>query len=117
METINDALIQAVKDLGGSKIVGPMLWPELLIDQAQKKLLDCLNPERQHHLTPEQASLILRKAKEAGKHEAMEFVCAYIGYSNPTPIEPADERAQLQKQFIAAKDVIVSLMGRMEKLG
>lgn len=117
METINDALIQAVKDLGGSKIVGPMLWPELLIDQAQKKLLDCLNPERPHHLTPEQASLILRKAKEAGKHGAMEFVCSYIGYSNPTPIEPKDEKAQLQKDFIAYAKSMAVMLARMEKLG
>ena len=38
MDSMNDALIALVKALGGSKVVGPMLWPEKMADAAQRVL-------------------------------------------------------------------------------
>ena len=115
--TPSEVLKQAVIRLGGSKHVGGLLWPEKETTQAARLLCNCLDDNRAEKLSPDQALLILKKANEAGYHDAMHTICDMLGYSKPTPIEPQDERAQLQKEFIAAKDVIVSLMGRMEKLG
>ena len=116
MESINDALIAAVKALGGSKVVGPMLWPEKMADAAQRHLLDCLNPERPAHLTPEQFQLVLRKSRQAGYHDAMDWLLQELGYQPPVPMEPRDENAELQRQFIAATSQMNELMQRMERL-
>ena len=53
-ETINEALIACVKACGGSKTVGPLLWPEKHAEAAQRLILDCLNEERPAKLSPEQ---------------------------------------------------------------
>lgn len=115
-ESMNDALIEAVKALGGSKQVGPMLWPEAAPDAAQRKLLDALNPDRPAHLTPDQAVLVLRKARLAGHHQAAEWLMHKLGYAAPQPVEPRNELAELQRQFIGAVEVQRQLLQQMERL-
>lgn len=114
--TINSALIVCVKALGGSKQVGPMVWPEVAPDAAQRKLLDCLNPDRPQHLTPEQLLLIARKARERNCHALAEFIAADLGYAHPEPIEPEDERAKLQREFIESTAALARLAERIERL-
>lgn len=116
MESINDALIECVKALGGSKQVGPMLWPEKTPDAAQRTLLDALNPDRPNRLAPEQVLLLLRKARAAAAHEALEWILADLGYAAPIPIEPVDELAQLQREFIQATQLLGQDLRRMEEL-
>jgi hypothetical protein len=116
MDSMNDALIALVKALGGSKVVGPMLWPEKMADAAQRVLLDCLNPERPAHLTPEQTALLLRKARQAGHHDALAWILADLGYAAPVPLAPRDEAADLQRQFIAATEQMATMMARMQAL-
>ena len=70
------ALVEAVKALGGSKVVGCKLWPEKAPDAAQRLLLDCLNDDRPAHLTPEHVVLILRLARQAGHHGAVGWLLA-----------------------------------------
>lgn len=116
MESINDALIEVVKALGGSKQVGCMLWPEKMPDAAQRALLDCLNPERAARLSPEQMVLLLRKARQAGFHAAAEWLLADLGYARPVPLEPAEEMAALQRDFLQATQVLTSMAGRLEQM-
>lgn len=116
MESINDALIECVKALGGSKQVGAMLWPEKSLDAAQRLLLDCLNPDRPNRLTPEQVVLILRKARQAGNHVAVEWLMQDLGYAKPVPVEPRDELAALQREFIQATQGMQALADRMQQL-
>ncbi len=116
MESINDALIACVKALGGSKVVGPMLWPEKPSDAAQRCLLDCLNQDRQARLSPEQIALLLRKARQAGYHEAAEWLMADIGYAPPVPIAPKDELAELQRRFIEAVAIVRCLGDKIERV-
>ena len=68
MDSINDALIDAVKALGGSKQVGPLLWAEKTPEAAQRLLLACLNEDRPEHLTPDHFALVLKLAKAKGCH-------------------------------------------------
>lgn len=116
MESLNDALIGAVRALGGSKVVGPMLWPEKLPEPAQRALLDCLNPDRSHRLTPEQVALVLKKARQAGYHEATAWLMEYLGYADPVPISPRDEEAELTRQFVQATENMSQMLKRMEEL-
>lgn len=116
VETLNEALIECVKACGGSKQVGPVLWPEKAPDAAQRALLDALNNERPAKLSPEQAMLIFRLARAKGCHVGMQFMAADLGYTMPTPVEPRDERAELQRQFVEAQKTMQDMLARMERL-
>lgn len=110
MDTLNDALIACVKALGGSKQVGPKLWPEKAPDHAQRALLDCLNEDRPAKLSPEQVLLILRMAREKGHHETINFILDSLGYAGAQPIEPKDEAAELRRQVLEmGRDLQVKL--------
>jgi hypothetical protein len=113
MENINDALIECVKAVGGSKQAGALLWPEKTSDAAQRQLLDCLNPDRPAHLTPEQVVYLFRLAKEKGYHDALGFVLTALGYAPTNPIEPKDEAADLMRKVIEGQAVLTTLMARL----
>lgn len=112
---VNDALQAAVTALGGYKKVGPMLRPELPIDQAAGWLRDCLNPARREKLAPEQVMLILRRAREAGYHAAMHFVAFDTGYK-ATPVDPQTQEAELQERFIAAVEHLQGIQSQMQRI-
>lgn len=114
VETLNEALIECVKACGGSKQVGPVLWPEKEPGAAQRALLDALNHDRPAKLSPEQAMLIFRLARAKGCHIGMQFIAADLGYTMPTPVEPKDEMAELQRQFIEAQKSMQDMLARME---
>ena len=46
----------------------------------------------------------------------MAFICRDLGYSDPQPIEPEDERAALQRQFIESTALLVKMAERIEDL-
>src|SRR5687767_12262575 len=101
MDTINDALIEVVKALGGSKVVGPALWPEKAPEAAQRALLDALNEDRPQRLDPERVMLVLRMARAQGCHAGIEYLGRTLSFAWQ-PIEPKDEADDLKRQFIAA---------------
>lgn len=114
-ESINEALIDCVKAAGGSKQVGPQLWPEKTPDAAQRALLDCLNEERPSKLSPDQVLLVLRLARAKGHHDGIAFVLGDLGYQPTQPIEPRDEAAELQRQFMDVMNKAETLVQRMER--
>lgn len=101
-ETLPDALRATIDALGGPKAVGVQLWPEKTVDEARRLLLDCLNPDRPHRLDPETLLLLLRLAREKGVHLAVSWMMADLGYARPTPIDPEDQLAEHERQFIRA---------------
>lgn len=108
-DDINDALRTLIKACGGTKAVAARLWPEKTIADAQSYLNDCLNPARPAKLSPEQVLLLLKWGRQAGCHAAMNYICGESGYSNPAPIEPESELAQLYKQYIEASRILARL--------
>lgn len=114
-EDINDALRAAIKCLGGTKAIAVQLWPEKTIADAQSYLNDCLNTARPAHLFPEQVLLLLRWAKERNCHEAMNYICAQAGYSAPVPIDPEDELARLQRDYINAVNLLASITPKIQE--
>jgi hypothetical protein len=118
-EDVNEALREAVRHLGGHKKVGPLLWPELLAEQAGNRLRDCLNPDRREKLSPEQVLLILRLACQGGFHGAMAYFAFNAGYEPPRPVVPEDQEAELQRKFIDAVEhlgAIQKQIGRVQSL-
>lgn len=117
VESPAEALREAVRAAGGIKAVAALLWPEVRPPEAgHRRLLDCLNDERREKLSFEQVLLILRTAREAGCHVAMAYISRECGYAEPQPIEPADEAAALQRQFVAAVAEQRRLLARVERL-
>jgi hypothetical protein len=102
-ESLNQALIDAVKALGGSKQVGHKLWPEKTVDAAQRHLLACLNEDKAERLTPDHLMLLLRMARDKGHHTPFFYVCGNLGYSEPQPINPKDELAELIREFMESR--------------
>lgn len=116
-ESLNDALDAVVKVCGGAKVVGCKLWPEKTPDAAHRLLLACLNEDRVEKLGPEHVLMILRMGRERGAHSAINFVARECGYADPAPIEPEDQRAKLQREFIEAQRSMQRLAERMERSG
>ena len=114
-ESLNEALIDAVKALGGSKQVGYKLWPEKTVDAAQRHLLACLNEDKPERLTPDHLMMLLRLARSIGHHASLSFILADLGYAPTQPVEPRDESAELQRQFMESVRIQSQIVDRMEK--
>lgn len=114
-ESFNDALRELVAALGGTKLVGSKMRPELPPDHAGRWLNDCMNETRREHLAPEQVLWLLREGRAAGFHGAMGYVNSGCGYSVPQPVDPEDERAKLQREYIEAAKAMAKLADRIER--
>lgn len=111
-----DAFSHLVSVLGGAKVVGAKMRPDLAPDAAGRWLKDALNGERREQLHPSQVIWLLKAAHESGIHDAMRWIAAECGYTTPDPISPPDEMAELQRQFIAASKQMQQMTSRMESL-
>lgn len=114
-ESLNEALTDAVRALGGSKKVGAALWPAIPMDEAKNRLNACLNITRPEKLSLSEILFILRWAREIGYHGAMHFIGQECGY-HVEPVEPADEHAKLQRDYIEAVKLQAKIAARLEKL-
>lgn len=114
-ESYEDAIRDTITGLGGMKVVGNMLWPALPVDDAGRRLAHCLNSEKREKLAPGELQLIRRAARKAGIHILAFYECRDAGYAEPNPINPADEAAQLQKQFIQAVESLKDLQARLDE--
>ncbi len=114
IETLSEALTDLVNQLGGAKKVGGMFWPEKTMDKARGKLLDCLNPDHSQKFSLEQIDFLIEEARKQNVHT----MPAYIGYKcggKWIPVEPEDELAQLQRDYISATKTMKTLTDRIEK--
>ena len=116
-ETLTDALRATVDALGGPKVVGQTLWPEKGTDEARRMLLDSLNPDRPHRLDPDRLVLLLKMARAKGIHTATAWILVEVGYGPPIPVEPEDQMAALQREFIAAVEKQGAIADRIARLG
>lgn len=115
-DTISDALRTCVSALGGPKKAGSLLRPELPVDQAGRWLSDCLNDARRDHLSLEHLLMLLVEARRVGCHAGMAFICEHVGYADPQPVEPEDEAAALQREFLAGLAQQRRMLERLEQL-
>lgn len=115
-EKVEDALGFIISALGGAKVVGAKLRPDLPADAAGRCLLDCLNTDRPAFLHPGHITVLLRMAREAGVHNAMDWICDHAGYAKPQPVEPQDEQALLMRQFVQSVELQRSIASRLEQM-
>jgi len=115
-ESITDALREAINACGGNKKAGPVLYPDLPVDQAAGRIRDCLNPDRRELFSPDQVVLIARLARDVGNHAVMNYLAVELGYLKPAPVEPEDEIARLQREFVEATKSLHTMATRIETI-
>jgi hypothetical protein len=116
VEDYNAAIRQTVEALGGFKVVGAAMRPELPVDQAGRWLSDCVNPDRRDFLAPERLGFLRRMARREGVHILATFEARDASYADPEPVEPENEFADLQRTFSASVQAQGDLVRRMETL-
>lgn len=117
-EDIYEAYRDCCRSIGGkawAKTIGSMLWPAKMPDDAGKLLNNCLDKNRSEKLDPEQTLFILKEARKSGCHSAINYICEISGYRSPEPIEPIDEMAELQREYIGAVETMRTLTEKMEQ--
>lgn len=116
-DSLYDALKDCVRALGEPKAVAKAMRPEKTMDDARTWLLNCLNPDRPEKFDPEQILWILKESRKSGCHAAMAYIARECGYADPQPVEPDDERAALQREFVETGKTLKTLLARMERVG
>ena len=118
-ESMEEALKDDIRALGGSKVVGAMLWPEFE-DEPEKtrtRLNDRVSAERRERLSDAQERLIMRKAREKrGWSAVMCFIADDTGFERPKALAPVDEAARLQRAFIESVHQQGEMLARMERI-
>ena len=116
-ESSMDALRAAVQALGGAKQVGARLWPDKSPDTAGRLLLDCLNASRAEKLDIEQVIFVLARAREAGCHGPMQWICGEAGYeARPvTKAEEVDRVAAIVEQSSKTLAAAVATLERLQR--
>ncbi len=114
-ERIEDA-IAAVADRIGRKRLAKELWPDKSDRDAHNLFDACLNPERKERFSPSQLMFLAKRGRGAGYHAILCFMCRELGYADPQPIEPEDERAKLQREYVDAARSMARMAERIEKL-
>lgn len=115
-ESITDALREVVMMLGGTKSVGARMRPELSPDHAGRWLADCLNEDRRERINPDQVLWLVREGRKVGAHGLISFLCSEGGYAVPVPVDPEDERAKLQREYVEAARNMAKMAERIERL-
>lgn len=116
VEDIYEALGAIVTHLGGAKSVGSMFWPAKSAHDAGKLLKDCLNPERNEKLDPEQVLLLFRLARETNFHVSKHWFDTETGYEPSAPTNPKDEQARLLDVIETAGQTLQKALSALDKL-
>lgn len=113
-ETWTEALREVIAACGGPKQVAARLWPEKTPDAAHRLLLDCLNEARPERLDPDRLRMVLRMGRDVGCHSAINWLMRDLGYEDVRAVEPADQLADLMREYISAAKGMQALAEKIE---
>ena len=117
VEDYLDAIRATVQALGGFKRIGADMRPDLGVEAAGRWLSDCCSTDRREKLDLTQVAWIRRRARQANVHILATFEMRDAGYADPLPVEPEDERAALQREFIQQTKNMEALVQRITRMG
>jgi hypothetical protein len=118
-ESLHEALVEAVKEAGGSKVVAAALWPAAAardLDGARRKLTNSLDADRAEKLSLDELIHVMRMARDAGCHAPMHYLCQVLGYAAPWPVAPRDEADTLRREVLALGRTLGARLARLEAL-
>lgn len=114
-ESVEDALKSAIYALGGTKKVGPMIWPAKGVDASYRLLNDCLNPLRAERLDLEQSMLVLRAARDAGCYAPFQWVAGECGF-DARPVTKAEEIDRVASVVESSTKTLAHAIASLERL-
>lgn len=77
--------------------------------------IEALGDDKPEKLNPHELILIMQKARDAGVHDVMHYMADAANYKRPGTLEPHDELAELQRQFISTAKIMEKLGQRIER--
>jgi len=110
------AIRAAIEGMGGFKRVGHTLKPDLTVDAAGRWLADCCNPDKREKLSLTELAYIRKTARQHGIHVLTAYELQDAGYAAPQPLNPEDEAAKLQRDFIASVKALEAIQARLAKV-
>lgn len=113
-ERIEDAISAVIDRCGGRKAFACELYPDKPPRDAHNLLDACLNPERREKLAPSQLLFVMKRGRSSDCHDLALFLMRESGYSDPLPVDPEDEVAKMQREFIDATRRLTSLAAKIE---
>lgn len=114
-ESLADAVAEVAKVLGGKKKLALMVWPAKG-DSSHSHLLDCLNPDRPHKLSPDELVRIARLGREQGCDAVVRFFCQESGYEVPKAKNVDELRTELQTRIAEGLEYLKANMQRLDLL-
>lgn len=115
-ERAEDAAAAVIDACGGRKSFACELWPHKPQRDAHNLIDACLNPERRERFSPEHLMFICKRGREVGCHALMNYMARASGYADPIPVEPEDEIARMQREFVEATKALGQLAARIESV-
>lgn len=115
-ETLADAIREVALLCGGSKSLACAIWPAKGPNEAHRHLLDCLNEDRPHKLSPDELIMIARLGRERGSDAVMRYLCAEAGYQSPIALHPDVERDKIRERIADGMAFIKANWQRLESL-
>jgi hypothetical protein len=107
------ALRGLVSYCGGSKVVGPSIWPAKK-EKAAAWLDDCLNPDRAAKLDPQEFIALLTLARERNFHGVMQYIGDETGYE-VSPKCPKDELQAALESFDRKADDLMRTISAIQR--
>lgn len=115
-ERIEDAIASVIERCGGRKVFACEIYPDKPPRDAHNLVDACLNPERREKFAPSQLMYIMKRGRQVGCHDLTMFISREAGYADPIPVEPEDEIAKLQREFIEATKALSTMAARIEQI-
>lgn len=108
-ESVEEAIDEVCKANGGRKKTAVELWPSSGVREAHNRMDACLNPERREKFDPQEIVWFITLGRRISCHSLMRYLSQQGSYVEPQPIEPEDEKARLQREYIDAVNRLAKL--------
>lgn len=96
------------------KTVGAMLFPDKSCDDAGRLVSHWCNPDRAEKPSLTELLFLMRKGHEHNVHLFMGYIATEVGYMEPVPINPDDQKALLQREYIEAVNRLDRISARIK---
>ena len=94
VESLEEALRDAINALRGPKEVGVMLWPSMKADLAGRRVNQCLDHDRDEKFTLSELLLIAKRARALNCHTVMAFLAKELSYD----LHPIDQEEAINRE-------------------
>ncbi len=115
IESEESAVEALAQRIGGLKKLASMMYPDLLIDDAHKLLLNKINPKNRAVFSSEDSRQAKRVGAQLDCHIYKWWCDDKVGYQRSQTLEPQDSDEELVQRMEDAAAVMAKCVGIMER--